>query len=415
MYSFVLRVAGLACILGIAATQASACQCSGIHGKNAWEIAKLEKESAAVIFEGTPEHFDFQWSVLKANPGDLIPSDLQTWRDDGPRMIVTFRVLRAYKGQLGSKVQMNTGLGGGDCGAQFAPGLTYLVYGFQTLHELNTSMCSPGGWIGGADNVGSELRYLRNEPPTSADLLPLKPWAANESTAQDKQRQCSREEIKKRYATATGSICGSVIRENAKKDEPAGSVSFLSTEGYSPFDHPTAQVNDDGSFCSERLGPGKYYVYFARTWDRSSRAALYYPGVSERTNATAIEVGAGLDRFNLIFKIPEQKTYSVFGFISTNDKAGLTGTGTSVTLISLDGDRQTWYTRAIDFQGSRPLPKVRFFSFENVVPAHYVAYVSVAGRGWQTRKVEVNVTSHMKFISLELLHNKKWSEKMAPK
>ncbi len=180
MYSFVLRVAGLTCILGIAATQASACQCSGIHGKNAWEIAKLEKESAAVIFEGTSEHFDFQWSVLKANPGDLIPSDLQTWRDDGPRMIVTFRVQRAYKGQLGSKVQMNTGLGGG---AQFAPGLTYLVYGFQTLHELNTSMCSPGGWIGGADNVGSELRYLRNERPTSADLLPLKPWAANESTA----------------------------------------------------------------------------------------------------------------------------------------------------------------------------------------------------------------------------------------
>jgi len=31
------------------------------------------------------------------------------------------------------------------------------------------------------------------------------------------------------------------------------------------------------------------------------------------------------------------------------------------------------------------------------------------------RKVEVNATTHMKFISLELLHNKKWSEKMAPR
>ena len=102
-------------------------------------------------------------------------------------------------------------------------------------------------------------------------------------------------------------------------------VSFLSLEGYSPYDHPTAQVNDDGSFCSKRLGPGKYYVYFARAWDQSLREALYYPGVSEPTSAIAIEVGAGHDQSNLIFKVPEQKTYSVYGFISTNDTAGLTG------------------------------------------------------------------------------------------
>lgn len=401
-------MAGLACILGITTTQASAWQCSGIHGKNAWEIAKLETESAAVIFEGTPEHFDFQWSVLTAKPGELISSsNFQTSRDDGPRMIVTFRVQRAYKGHLGSKIQISTGLGGGDCGALFAPGLTYLVYGSQTLHGLNMSRCSPGGWVGGGGNVGSELRYLRKGRPTSADLVPLRPWAVKEWANQDKQRQRSWDEIKKRYAAATGSICGTVIREDTKKDEPAGIVSFLSDEGYSPFDHPTAQVNDDGSFCSERLGSGKYYVYFERTWDRSTRAALFYPGVSERTSATAIEVRAGREQSNLIFKVPEQKTSSVCGFISANDTAELTGNDVSVALISLDGDRQAWYTRAIDFQGSLPLPKVRFFSFENVVPSHYVAYVSFAGQGWQTRKVEVNVTTHRKFISLELLHSRK--------
>jgi hypothetical protein len=155
-------------------------------------------------------------------------------------------------------------------------------------------------------------------------------------------------------------------------------------------------------FAAERLGPGKYYVYFAR----SLREALYYPGVSEPTSATAIEVVAGHDQSNLIFRVPEQRTYSVGGFISTNDTAGLTGNDVSVALISLDGDRQTWYATAIDFQGSLPLPKVRFFNLKNVLPGHYVAYVSVAGDGWQTRKVEVNVTTHMKFISLELLHNK---------
>jgi len=47
--------------MAIAAQQASACKCaSSVHGKNAWEIARLQTADATVISEGIPEHFDLQ-------------------------------------------------------------------------------------------------------------------------------------------------------------------------------------------------------------------------------------------------------------------------------------------------------------------------------------------------------------------
>ena len=78
---FAVRLTALACVMAIAAKQASACSCaSNIHGKNAWEIAKLERADATAIFEGIPEHFDLQWDVLSAKDGELISAD-----DPGPR------------------------------------------------------------------------------------------------------------------------------------------------------------------------------------------------------------------------------------------------------------------------------------------------------------------------------------------
>jgi hypothetical protein len=41
-----------------------------------------------------------------------------------------------------------------------------------------------------------------------------------------------------------------------------------------------------------------------------------------------------------------------------------------------------------------------------VLPGHYITFVSVPGEGWNTEKQEVTVTTHMKFISLKLVHKK---------
>src|SRR5882762_3290919 len=126
------RILSLVCIVTAVSGQACACTCGGgSHNSNAWEIARLEASSSAAIFEGVPERIEMQWDGLTAKNGDLVSADTSS-RDlsSRPHMTITFRVQRAYKGNLGSEVQIDTGLGGGDCGAGFNTGLTSLVYAY---------------------------------------------------------------------------------------------------------------------------------------------------------------------------------------------------------------------------------------------------------------------------------------------
>jgi hypothetical protein len=248
-----LRLA-LACAL-IASRPASACTCvSPIDGNSAREAAKRRAFDAAAIFEGEPERIELRWSLLQAKDGDLVPAGLAVWDPSGrdePVVVVTFRVLRAYKGDLHSEVEIVTGLGGGDCGRVFSPGLTYLVYAYSgqspSPSELTVALCEPGGWIGDADQAAS-LRYLRKEPPTRDDLsqwigLPQKQLAA--------RRQLADEQSSKQFESITGRVCGRMDPLSLKDWD----VSFVSTKAISVSQHPWAQVKQDGSFCSPRSHP----------------------------------------------------------------------------------------------------------------------------------------------------------------
>jgi hypothetical protein len=405
-FSLLVKAVAVASLTAIATGQAAGCKCGAkFHGKNNWELAKLEANDTTVIFEGIPERLELQWEVMQAEEGARISAfNLGAKPNCGPMMLVTFRVQRAYKGALGPTIQIKTGLGGGDCGAVFDPGLTYLIFAYGTsLSDLNVNMCSPGGWIAGG-NVATELRYLRKEQPIARDLLISQSWTPAAYAALDAQRRRDAEEFRNRYAAATGKICGKVLAEKTS-DGNTGILSFLSTVGYSPVQHPTANINPDGSFCSGFLGPGKYYLYFTRGSVEGPMSAIYYPGVGEQNKATKVEVMAGRTESNITFKIPVQKAYSVRGVISTNDKSGLDARSVSVSLIGLDGTPYLFaYNQPIDFRGSLPLPKVKYFEIENVLPGRYIAYVTVLGKGWYTKKEEVDVTTHMKFISLQLEH-----------
>lgn len=404
--SLIVKVIAMASIATIATGQAAGCTCgSKFHGKNNWELAKLEANDATAIFEGVPERLELQWDVMQAQEGARIPAfNLGAKPNCGPMMLVTFRVQRAYKGALGPTIQIKTGLGGGDCGAVFDPGLTYLVFAYGTaLSDLYVSMCSPGGWVTDG-KVATELRILRKEKPIARDLLVSKSWTPGDYALLEPQRRRDAEEFQNHYAEATGKICGKVSAEKAS-DGNTGILSFLSTVGYSPVQHPTANVDPDGSFCSGFLSPGKYYLYFTRGSVKGLTSALYYPGVSEKNKAAKVEVVAGRTESNITFNVPVQNGYSVRGVISTNDKSGLDARSVSVSLIGLDGDAYLFaYSQPIEFQDSLPLPKVKYFVIENVLPGRYIAYMTVLGEGWYTKKEEVDVTTHMKFISLQLEH-----------
>jgi hypothetical protein len=405
---FVLRVASIACIAAASGGQAFACKCmSNYHGKSNWEAAKLETDGSAAIFEGTPEHFELMWSLLSAKPGELIATETEGPNPaEWPKMMVTFRVQRAYKGDSGPEIKIKTGLGGGDCGAVFAPGLTYLVFADRSPSGvLGVSMCSPGGWIAGT-NAAVELRYLRKERPIASDLTLQRRWNAKEYAAQEEERTRDFEEYQERYAAVTGEICGNVAAEKAK-DGNEGILSFLFSGGFSPYAHPTANINSDGSFCSGRLGPGKYFLYFTRHSEEGPTLAAYYPGVRDREKASIIEINAGQIQSGITFKVPDQQTYSVRGFLSIYDSLRTGPHSAYIELVNLDavpfpvGQRQR-----IDFESSSAFPKIKYFDFERLLPGRYTAYISGLGLAWYAKKEEVNVTNHMKFISLELVRQK---------
>jgi hypothetical protein len=405
---YVFRLALVVCIGAIWAGPAVACQCSGsnFNFNTGWEAAKIETDGSNAIFEGTPERFEVKWSVFSAKVGTGIPTENYARPDltDWPKMIVTFRVQRIYKGDLGPETRIETGLGGGDCGAVYTPGLTYLIFTRSTPSGVpSVSMCSPGGWIGN-EHRATELRYLRSERPIAIDLTPPRRIDPKQYAAHEEERKREYEEYQTRYAAVTGEICGKVIAENAK-DGNAGVISFLFAGGFSPFEKPIMNVGADGSFCSGRLGPGKYFLYFDGHRDDDPTYAAYYPGVSDKGNAATLEVHAGEKLSGITFKVPAQETYSVRGLLWIYGNAHIGSEQTSIQLVNLDAvSFPIARSLKIDFEGSSTLPKIKYFHFENVPPGRYTAYVDMLGQGWRTKKEEIVVTHHMKFISLELVH-----------
>lgn len=368
--------------LGIAGSEAFACTCSGVRGRTAWETAEKEDQISAAIFEGSLERVAVQWKILTARPGEMV-------RADTAQLLITFRVKRAYKGNLGATVEVSTGLGGGDCGAVYQQGLDYLVYAIADQQGgLAVSMCSPGDWMG-SNFISAELRYLRKQRPTSGDLA-LLPIRSRDSGA---------EEFKRRYSEATGQICG-VISPFAASENARRSIKFLPTTGYSPYWPFERGVDAAGKFCSDRLGPGEYSLQFTKGVQNGGPERLYYAVAGERPKAGTIRVEAGKLSSGVTFQVTKPKTYDVRGLLSVDDKTPLGDNGVEVVLVSPDG--RVMHEQTVYLKGVFPLPKTRYFSFDNVLPGQYVAFAFARVGGYLTSVAHVEVTSHSKVVALSL-------------
>ena len=77
---------------------------------------------------------------------------------------VRFSVESAFRGLEGSRIEVRTGMGGGDCGYGFKKGVRYLVYAHRTKEgHLYASICSRTRPL---TEAGEDLEYFRNLPPT---------------------------------------------------------------------------------------------------------------------------------------------------------------------------------------------------------------------------------------------------------
>jgi len=166
----------------------------------------------------------------------------------------------------------------------------------------------------------------------------------------------------------------------------------------SPVPDNEAGPDRDGSFCLTDLNPGKYHLLFVNRIEESLTSFVYFPGVTDPSEATAIEIILGHTPSDLVFKIPAQATFSVSGTVSSSDNPQLP-TAVRVMLMSANQPLLA-YTANAATSGS--------FVFNQVLPGEYWAIVTVdpsVESKWSTRKARVEVVGDTTHLSLELIAN----------
>jgi len=188
-----------------------------------------------------------------------------------------FSCAKSLQREAGSEVQVHTGFGGGDCGAQFSSGLTYLLFLLPQTDAVYVSPCASWGWTLGPQ-VQSQLRYLRGETPAPDDLLLPKRWSPEHSKKRSIKRKRMRLDSYSCGRTDRND-CGRVERDAELRAE-WGDVRLLSLLGYSPAQQPTRilktmeplrQILDRAS-TSSGLKSRNAFAYFPSTssWTRPS-------------------------------------------------------------------------------------------------------------------------------------------------
>ena len=233
--------------------------------------SKLEARTKAdAIFEGKVESVELGWKLKEAQVGDVIPTIATDLDRDGPVILVSLEILHSYRGNQRKSTRLTTGLGGGDCGFEFEVGKQYLVYAFKDdAGELSTSACAGTARL---ENGRRNLPYGRGNRVAPAAI--------------------------KETSTTTSELCGRVVPIDAS-DSIDGLVLVLGAGSKAPVPYNEAKPTSDGSFCVTDLNPGKYHLLFVNTIEQSLTSFVYFPGVTDLSEATAIEIDGNIAHLSL--------------------------------------------------------------------------------------------------------------------
>jgi len=335
--------------------------------KTTSELAARTKADA--IFEGKVESVELGWKLNEAQVGDVIPTIATDLDHNGPVILVSLEILHSYRGDQRKSTRLSTGLGGGDCGFDFEVGKKYLVYASKDeAGELSTSTCAGTARL---EKGRTNLPYRQGNRVAPAAI--------------------------KETSTTTSALCGRVVPIDAS-DSIDGLVLVLGAGSKSPVPYNEAEPSTDGSFCVTDLNPGKYHLLFVNTSAQSLTSFVYFPGVTNLSEATAIEIMPGDNPSGLVFNIPAQATFSVSGTVSSSDKRQLPAE-VKVVLISASQPLLAYTADAVS-SGS--------YVFNQVLPGEYWAIVTVDANvesKWSTRKAWVEVDGNVAHLSLELIAN----------
>jgi len=324
---------------------------------------------ADAIFEGKVESVELGWKLKEAQIGDVIPTIATDLDKDGPGRMVSLEVLHSYRGDQRKLTRLSTGLGGGDCGFDFEVGKQYRVYAFKDeAGELSTNICSRTALLEKSRRNSAYLHGKRVAP------------IANNGVS-----------------TTTSKLCGRVFPTDATGSVDS-QILLVRIGRKSPVPDSEAEPGSDGSFCVTDVNPGKYHLLFVNRDEQSLTSFVYFPGVTDPSEATAIEIIPGHNPSDLVFNIPAQATFSVSGTVSNSDNPQLPA-AVRVMLMSASQPLPA-YTANAATSGS--------FVFNQVLPGEYRAIVTVdpsVESKWSTRKARVEVVGDITHLSLELIAN----------
>jgi len=361
--------------LGLGPEVAFGCSCvpppPGI--KNARELAEWRTHGVSTIFEGTVEAAEMKSPLLEASAGDIVPANLD---QSTPVMLVRFSASRWYRGVQHQHLQVETGLGGGDCGFAFEIGKQYLVYAYKDdSGRLSTGICSATASL---EESRSNLAYLRREA--------IVPQGSRTSSHISGSKLCVR--ILKAHSADLGD----------------GKLSLFHVGSASPIPSEELAPDEMGNLCAANIDPGNYHLLFEEVTEESPTSFVYYPGVTSLSEATSIIIKPGQTTSDIEFKIPPQPTFSVAGVISIPNNSHLSAS-IKVMLISADQPFLALpYAQDVAPDGT--------FLFPKVLPGRYWGFVDVdsdsedsARPKWLTRKIELLIDRDLGHLSLPLIPN----------
>lgn len=337
------------------------------------DFAESQANRADAVFEGKVRGVALHWKLRDTPAGDLLLANLD---DNPPTMLVTFEVSRSYRGTQPDEVQIETGLGAGDCGFDFEAGRQYLVYADADENgHLSTSVCSGTALL---EDSAANLAYLRGEAN-----IP--------------------EPARRSKTDGTGKVCGRVVYEGLN---PADDRLFFFREGRTSLvPNDEAEISNDGHFCADSLTPAKYRLMFVHVKNDLPILAAFFPGVVQPSRASLVTVRPGQEVSSLIFRMPTLQTCSVQGVVNTSDGSQLPA-GLKVVLM---GTQSVWPV----IGGAQDVASDGSFSFPQILPGKYWAVADASSvdsslneSKWLTRKVEIEVRQNVTGLALQLIPNK---------
>jgi len=305
------------------------------------------------------------------------------------RLVVRFRVNKAYSGNPGSEVAVQTGLGGGDCGYHFDPRHTYLVYGDKSNENLYTGICSgtqpieqagaalawldslpsrpkdasvsgkvsqrttkdyeaaPGITVSVADPSGRERTTSTDAsgaysmtglvPEDYVVSLSIPKGLTGDSTSRQIQlheQGCAEVSF---WITSDGRISGHVLDSGGQPAQGThvalayfDNPNFTARVGYVSYDR-SAYTDDHGSYQFDGLLPGKYLVFLNPLGfdDKHPYPRQFYKSGEELETATTIDVPESGAILDIDFTLPPPFTRKPIEVLVT-DARGLPVAGAQV-------------------------------------------------------------------------------------